>query len=263
MKTGYSRAIAEAGAGTGNDSSPPARTRLIEWLLLALVLVLAFVMASIPHWQYPYPLHIDEWLHLAYSRAIQITGGTSATSVPLYEYHESASGENITRVGDVEPAFHVLLKIIQQVTGVSWLAIFRWFPSLIFMLVIFAVYVLARKGGYGLEAAFLVSLIPTNVTILGPSLLVPVSLAMLFFPLSLLLIFYYRTKAAYVMLFIFMSFLVLLHLPSAVILAVVAACFVIFNAKEDWKHSLAIAIAVLSPLTAFAPPGTENSAWIY
>ena len=253
MKTGYSRAMTEVGAGAGSGFSPAANSRLIKWLLLGIVLVLAFIMAGLPRWQYPYPLHIDEWLHLAYSRAIQVAGSTAVTSVPLYEYHESASGENVTKVGDVEPAFHILWGILQQVTDISWLAIFRWFPGLIFVLVVFAVYVLARRNGYGLEAAFLSSLMPTNVTILGPSLLVPVSLAMLFLPLSLLLIFNYRTKAAYAVLFIFMSFLVLLHLPTAVILTVVVASYTVLNARENWKHSLAVAIAVISPLMAFSP----------
>lgn len=36
-------------------------------LVLVPILALAFYMSFIPHLNYPYPLHLDEWLHLSYS----------------------------------------------------------------------------------------------------------------------------------------------------------------------------------------------------
>jgi len=45
-----------------------------DYVKLVPVLGLAFYTAFIPHLNYPYPIHIDDWVHLALSRAIQSAG---------------------------------------------------------------------------------------------------------------------------------------------------------------------------------------------
>ncbi len=224
---------------------------VVLWLIL--ILVLGYGLTFIPHSDYPYPLHVDEWMHLAYSRAIQEAGSLNVATVPIYEFPDFATGKLMTRPGDVEPAFHVFWAIGQQVTTISWLTIFRYFPGLIFLLTIFAVYVLAMRNGYGLEAAFFTALITTNTTMLGVSLLVPVALGLLFLPLALMLVFYHRTPAAYVILAVFIGFLALMHLPTAVILAMILLLFAIFQARKEKGHSLAIVVATLVPLLAISP----------
>jgi len=41
-----------------------------DYLKLLPILVLAFYIAFIPHQNYPYPVHIDEWIDLAYFQAL-------------------------------------------------------------------------------------------------------------------------------------------------------------------------------------------------
>jgi len=41
-----------------------------DCLKLVPILGLAFYLASIPHQGYPYPVHLDEWIHLACSNEI-------------------------------------------------------------------------------------------------------------------------------------------------------------------------------------------------
>ena len=36
---------------------------------LVLLLILAFYIAFILYHNYPYPLHVDEWIHLSFSKA--------------------------------------------------------------------------------------------------------------------------------------------------------------------------------------------------
>jgi len=48
--------------------------------MLPLILALAFYIAFIPHQNYPYPLHIDEWVHMARSEAIMQTGSITNRS---------------------------------------------------------------------------------------------------------------------------------------------------------------------------------------
>ena len=48
-----------------------------DYLVLLPIMALAFYIAFIPHHNYPYPVHIDEWVHLAYSKAILQAGNTT------------------------------------------------------------------------------------------------------------------------------------------------------------------------------------------
>ena len=41
-----------------------------DYLKLVPILVLAFYIAFIPNQNYPYPVHIDEWVHLAHIQAL-------------------------------------------------------------------------------------------------------------------------------------------------------------------------------------------------
>jgi hypothetical protein len=240
--------------GTFSFASVARRVLRSEYTWLFVVLLLAYGLTFIPHLDYPYPLHTDEWMHLAYSRGIQEAGGTIVTAVPIYEFPDFVTGQITLKPGDVEPAFHVLWAIFQQATDISWLAIFRYFPGIIFLLTVLSIYVLARREKYGLEAAFFTSLMPTSVTMLGPSLLVPVALGLMYLPLCLYLVLYQRTRESYLLLAIFFSFLPLMHLPTAVILAIILLPFLVFGAVRDWKHSLAVATSALIPLLAFSFP---------
>jgi len=229
------------------------RTISSEAAKLCLILALGYGLTFIPHLNYIYPIHVDEWMHLAYSRAIQEAGSISVSTVPIYEFPNFTTGQLVMRPGDVEPGFHLLWAVLQQVTGISWLIIFRYFPGVIFMLTISSVYVLAKRKGYGLEAAFFAALITTNTTMLGVSLLVPIALGLIFLPLSLLLIFYHRTVYSYILLGIFTSFLAFMHLPTAVICTMICLVYAALRARQEWKHSMAVAIATLVPLLGISP----------
>jgi len=50
---------------------------MINTLLLVLMLLLGFFMAFIAHIDYAYPVHLDEWIHLAHAKAVVETGGIS------------------------------------------------------------------------------------------------------------------------------------------------------------------------------------------
>lgn len=220
---------------------------------LVLIVVLGYLLTFIPHFDYAYPLHVDEWMHMAYSRAIQEAGSTAVVTVPIYEFPNFNTGELMLRPGDVEPAFHVFWATLQSVTCIPWLTIFRYFPGLVFILTILSVYVLAQRKGYGLEAAFFTSLLTSNATMLGVSLLVPVALGLVFLPLSLLLIFYYRNVPSYVVLGIFICFLSLIHLPSAVICAMICLIYAALRMRQERRHGLAIAASTLIPLFGIFP----------
>ena len=217
-----------------------------DYLVLTLIMALAFYVAFIPHHNYPYPVHIDEWVHLVYSKAMLRAG--SATLVDPF-----LGQATLSLSSNLEAGFHLFWGVFQSISGISWLTIFRYFPSIMFVMTALSVYTLARREGFGWEAAFFTCLIPTTVGILGPAFLVPVAMGLLFIPLCLFLTFNLRNVWSYLTVFIFTSFLVSIHAPSAIGIVIILAPYILLNLKGNFKHSLGLTLAIAIPFLAPFP----------
>lgn len=202
----------------------------IEYLLLILILGLAYYITYIPHQNYLYALHLDEWLAMGAAKTMLASGN-----------FDVGSGRFL------EAGFHVFWGIFHQVSGISWMDIFRYFPGIAFIITILSVYVLARREGFGLEAAFFTSLMPTTIGILGPAFLVPLTMALPFIPLGLFVAFNFRTVWSYVVLFIFLCFLLLTHATTAVGFVMVIVPYIFLSLRGNFKHSLGMASAIIIP----------------
>lgn len=210
------------------------------------VLALAFYIAFIPHQNYPLPVHIDDWIHLAHSEAILKAGSVN--------YPEPFFGQTtVSLSSNLELGFQIFWGIFHQISGISWLTIFRYFPAIIFMVTVLSTYIFAHRQGFGWEAAFFTCLILTTVGILGPAFLVPVAMALLFIPLSLFVAFNYRNIWAYLVLLVFTSFLVAIHAPSAICLVIILLPYILLNLKSGFRHSLFIFLAIAIPFLAPFP----------
>ncbi len=217
-----------------------------DYLKLVPILGLAFYIAFIPHINYPYPIHIDEWVHMAYSKAMLQAGDTTF----IFPF----SGQSTMSLGsNLESGFHLFWGVFQQISGISWVTIFRYFPGIVFIITVLSVFVLARRQGFGWEAALLTCLIPTTVGIMGPAFLVPVAMGLLFFPLSLFLVFNFKTVWSYLVLFLFTVFLLSIHATTAVGLVIVLTPYILLNLKGNFKHSLGITLALAVPFVALFP----------
>jgi len=207
-----------------------------DYLILLPIMALAFYIAFIPHHNYPYPLHVDEWINMARSKSLMEAGDITFSGSFL-----------------LETGFHLFWGVFQTISGISWMDIFRYFPAITFVITVLSVYVLAQRQGFGWEAALFTCLIPTTVGILGPSFLVAMSLGLLFIPLSLFLAFNFKTIWSYLTLFIFTCFLLTLHAPTAVGLAIILAPYILLNLKGGFKHSLGLTLALIIPFLAPFP----------
>jgi len=226
------------------------KTPKLDYIMLPLIMALAFYIAYLPHLNYPYPVHIDEWVHLTYSKAILAAGSTTFIEPFL---GKSTIISLSSGMDGLESGFHLLWGVFQSISGISWLNIFRYFPSIVFMMTALSVYILAHRKGFGLEAAFFTCLIPTTIGILGPAFLVPVAMGLLFIPLGLFLAFNLRNFWSYLTLFIFISFLLSMHAPSAIGLAIVLAPYILLNLKGKFKHSLGLTLALAAPILLLLP----------
>lgn len=214
--------------------------------MLLLILGLAFFIAFIPHRDYAYPMHVDEWVHMTRAEAIIHTGSLTFTD-PF------SGNEATTLSSNLEASFQLFWGVFKTISGISWLTIFRYFPSIIFMLTVLSVYTMARREGFGLEAAFFTLLIPSTVGVLGPAFLVPVSLGLLFTPLILFLALNFRTVWSYGLIFIFICFLLAIHAPSAISPIIVLAPYILLNLKGNFKHSLGLSLVLILPFLIIFP----------
>lgn len=212
-------------------------------LMLALILLLAFFIACIPHFSYPYPLHWDEWRNLSYANSIMDAGRLGADDPVLRSI-------NMGPEANPYAAFCLFVGIVQRMTGIPDIVLFRWLPGMMFMLTVLAVYIFGRRMGFGLEAAFMACFIPSSVGILGPVFLTALSAGLIFVPLTLFLAFNARGYSPYVLVLLFAAFLFLIHPPSAVILCIIILPYLLLGLKGSFKRSAVIALALGLPALA-------------
>ncbi len=217
-----------------------------DWLKLLPVLALAFYINFIPHLNYPFPVHVDEWVEMTLSQAILKAHHITFTDPFL-------GNSLVTISSNLEAGFQIFLGSIQAVTGLSWEVIFRFFPAIIAVISALSVYIIARPYRFGWEAALLTALIPTSVGVLGPAFLVPVALGLVFIPLSLWAVFRLRGWLSYLLVFIYCTFLLAIHAPSAVFLVIILLPYLVMNLKGNFRQVAGVSIALALPFLVIFP----------
>lgn len=238
-----------------------------EYFFLILILLIAFYLNFTPHRDYPYPVHVDEWTNVAFSQSLINSKSTV--------FIEPFMGEKMIE-NDLEIGMRLFVALFKEITGLAWLHVVRYLPSVIFLITVLSVYIFASKGGYGLQAAFLTAMIPTSVRLIGPGFLVAVGVGILFIPLSLFIAHYSKK---YYILFLYIVFLFLLHPPTALAIILLLIPYIVLNYGKDTYHSKKLAItlffaflismprlyflifptaeAIISPENYFLPPAPE------
>ncbi len=217
-----------------------------DYLILVPILGLAFYMAFIPNISYPYPIHIDEWVHIAHNNAL-----LQAADI---NYPDPFSGQATSSVVvTLEAGFHILFAVFYKISGMSWVDILRYFPSIIFAITALSVYIMARREGFGWEAALLTCLIPTTIGIMGPAFFVPVALCMVFVPLSLFLVFNFRNPWSYLLILVFTCFTIITHATSAVLLIITIVPCALLYLRSNPKHSLFLILVWAIPFVVTLP----------
>ena len=193
---------------------------LLKLTGLVGILLFAFWVGMDPHWDYEYPLHVDEWHAMGYTDATLSEGD-------LGYPNPYGSGEIHNHQ---EFGFHLFLGLIKTVSGISWLELYRIAPGLIVGLLSLLVYTLGRSRGYGWAAALFVPLIPTSVRTVGPEFLVPVSIALLLITTALLVLQGMKSRGMGESLWILLVILggtIFIHPPTEVVLTILVALYLV------------------------------------
>jgi hypothetical protein len=197
------------------------RASLVKAILLVAIIGLAFFMALYPRLDYPYPIHVDEWMHLGNTHQILDTGHLN--------YPNPFHGGRFEVGGHPETGYYLWVGTSLLATGSSWLVLARLMPALVLGIIAFVSYAWGRKRGFGLEAAFFATFIHTTIRFLGPAFLVPVTLGLVFFPLCLILLDKMeRDWRPLPLIIISLGALFLTHGTTAVAVGFVLAIFLIF-----------------------------------
>ena len=223
-----------------------AKVARSDYLKLLPILALAFYLAFIPHQDYAYLVHLDEWIHVSCADEVIKEGHAVSLTDPF-------SGGTRIQNQVIEVCFHLFLAVFRQISDLPWLTIFKYFPGIIFMLTVLSAYVLGRRRGFGWEAALMTCLIPTTVGILGPGFLVPVALGLFFLPLCLFVAFHFRNWGSYAALFMFTLFLLGMHSATAIVMITILIPYIILNLKGNLLHSVGMAAAMTIPFLIVMP----------
>src|SRR3989338_6114735 len=151
------------------------------WLILFPVLLI-FVLAYSPHVDYLFPLHVDEWQHLARARHVVETGRIQQVNPYFLEP---------TPHPNVEPGFTLFLAFILWLFRGSLLWIFPVLPAVFAAASALSIFLLMREVSQNrwvaLASMVLLASLKSNTNLLGLWFLTPLTFALPFFFLSLYL----------------------------------------------------------------------------
>ncbi len=200
--------------------------------LLILFIILGVYLNFYPHLNYKYPLHVDEWVHYQYSNYL-------SSNSPLYfggEYKD-----------DLESGFHFLLATSSSL-GISYLFMFNYFPSLIFIFICLGFFILTRRlfnETAGVFSVLFIALLKSTVMILGLVFLVPMALGIFLIAIGLFLI---KINSKYW--FLILSCLLIMHPPSAMAFLLLINLEFLILRKNCFRNIMleALGILIASPI---------------
>jgi len=212
-------------------------------IFLVLIVILTLFLVYHPHFDYPLPLHVDEWFHVGMAREIMYKG---------YPFGFDA-WTGINRSSTLEIGWHYFLSAYGKLTGDS-LQAYLLIPGIFAVLAVLSTYWFAKRWGkeIGILTALLVATLPANVTIGGMTLLIPLNLFFIAMPVCLKIAFDYNEKW-YPIIFGILLFLWTSHPPSAAIIAIVIGIYSLICLKEDKRKGIYLLFTNITAFVACLP----------
>lgn len=187
---------------------------------------------NVPSKFYPYPLHGDEWAHLAISEYLSDTGSFPNTN-PIIGIPKN----------NPQSGFHFLLASIFEISKINFLYFYQFLAPFfggLTALILFSILSSKYNIFAGLYAGLFYPLIHSNVNILGPLFFVPHTFSMLL--LAFFLFFYIKDiKSLYILAFI-------ISLIAYPLLSVILTYIMLITMLRHNKNTLGIFFMILASL---------------
>jgi hypothetical protein len=212
-------------------------------ILLFLFVGMAVILNFLPHLNYEYPLHVDEWVHYQYSNYL-------SSGSPLY------FGQNYN---SLEAGFHYFLAVLNSI-GIPYLFMFKFFPSFFTLLICLGVFIFTRKiwnERAGLFSVLFIALLKSTVEFLGPIFLVPMALGLFFLMIGL-----YLVEIKSNLWVLILTFLLIMHPPTALAFFILINISFLIKKKDYLKNLLLQCLAGIIAFPLYLPrfieKGTET-----
>ena len=207
--------------------------------MIAIVFFSCF-LNYLPHFEYPYLFHVDEWFHIAQAKLI-----VQDSSIDWYTGNPFMYG--------MERAWHLTLAGIYSIFHLD-IAHWSILPSIFHGIAIISVYFFVARlydTSHALIASFLIGLMASNVTMGGPVFLIPVNIGFIVIPLGLLFGFNLlsvKNYLNYAALFIIVCYTLYAHPPTAIVLLTILTIYSILlflSNENDSKKRGALLLGTL------------------
>jgi len=203
-----------------------------EIIIVALILIFTFVLIYSPHFNYKYPMHGDEWIHIGDSKKFSL-------------------GEQ--RFAVHETGFQLFLVLLTWL-GFDLILIYRFLPAIFACISSIILFLLIkRKTNFycGILAMIFFALLPSRPYILGLWFFTPLTFAI---PLIYLFVLLFTEgveqdsikKVIYS--FIIILFILFIHPSSVLFMIPIIAIYMLFNLKFLKKNWLTFLSACIIPL---------------
>ncbi len=205
---------------------------LIIGSIIVLTILFALILNFSPHLYYPYPLHVDEYVHLETAKQIAEKEGSNNLTDPTGRFQQT---------NDMEIGYHIFLSEIFLFTNMKMSnAIFIPVIFSIFSMIITYIYLRRFSKITALVAIILIALIPTTVGFLGEKFIVPVNISFIAIPAVLFLIDRFERDSSVKNLIPFVpliSISLLFHPPSGFAVLTIILAYVILQGRNYLKTS--------------------------
>ncbi|MFN3528012.1 MAG: hypothetical protein ACK4YO_02805 [Candidatus Altarchaeaceae archaeon] len=226
-------------------------SNFILYAIGIFAIIFSLILNFYPHFNYPFPLHVDEYDHIFLAKEIVEKENINNLTDPTGRFSMS---------NEMEIGYHIFLAeifIFSNLFSEIDVKSYEFLPSILFLLYALMIFIyfhyLKLPKIYSILAIIFISLIPTNVTLLGEKLLVPVAFAFFSIPATLFLIARYENEPKNENLILFIpliSFTMLCHPPTGfatitIILAYIIDLFLRRKLLEKIKKNLKILIVII------------------
>lgn len=219
---------------------------MIRKLIFVLILIFGMLLVYYPHYDYKYPLHVDEWHHLSQSRSIYETGNLSNMNPQFLQGDFYINHEN---------GFQIFLVEFLWGFGLNPILFFKFLPAIFLVLGCLSIFYLTdyffKKYWISiLSMVFYISL-KTNVNIYGPWFFVPLTFALPFVAMFVVT-FFKGIRGDFKYLIISGIFGILILLSHPITLTFLFPIFFIYFliSKEKHKNFWAFVFFILTILGA-------------
>lgn len=216
----------------------------LQKLILILSLLLVFILVYSPHFSYKYPLHVDEYHHIA--KAINFLETGNLNVIPNYQHQPFSP--------NLEPGFTMLLSVFSFITQ-NPILFYKFLPAIFAALAAFILFHLMlyiTKNFYlAISSVIFFASLKSNINLHGLWFFTPLTMAIpLIFLFILLFLKTLDTKDRRLLVLTIITLLVLftIHPVSAFLLYILVFLYLLI--KKNFKKSILLFI-LLPPIIIF------------